>query len=326
LASSFAQFSKDASSALEDLKLNRSGSNSIFTHSNPLDCLEYKGFEALPYWFRGPWFDAKHGKVAVETEEAVLVLFCEDKNGAIQPKSEIKAVRSFMKAYFEFLWDKRKAPTCWGNAPLHLRVDFVRKMEEEFGWLRYCHRHWKAEQLFMNYYPQWYKTKVKPRKSTKRKAHPGDDDDNDDVEEDPNGSKRARVVEPKPTPLPVRPVSTGVSTTRGRVRSPAHSTFLSVNSLQNNPDPSGSRHARVEEPAPTPPPTQPVATGVSTTRKRVRSLFHLISYVLTTSRIIHCKKAVIICVRVTHCLSHRRSGVRVLMSPSVLSTVRFFVS
>lgn len=185
-------------------------------YSKPLPQLETTGLEAVEYWERGPWFEARNRTAIVETDDPILVLFCEDKNGKILPKSEIKAARNAVKAYFEFLWTKKIAPSCWGDAPLNLRTDFVRKMEEEYEWLRYCNRHWKAEQLFMNYYPQWYKSKTKPRK---RKEHPEDaivvDDDNNN--ENPSGSKRPRVEEPEPTPPPARPAPTAVTTTR-RVR------------------------------------------------------------------------------------------------------------
>jgi hypothetical protein len=200
--------------------------DSIFTFTTHLPSLERgPAFLALKHWFRETWSKLKSGETTAESEDPILVQFLEDKNGLILPKSEMQAVRNSVKAYFEFLWDKKRAPPCWGEAPRDLRIDFVRKMEEEFEWLRYCDRHWKAEQLFMNYYPQWYRSKTQPRKSLKRKERLDNDRDSN---ENPGAPKHPRVAEPEPSPAPAppappapptQPASTSVSTTRRRVRS-----------------------------------------------------------------------------------------------------------
>jgi hypothetical protein len=240
LATNFENFSKSIATSLEDAMLNSSSKKiTPFLHSKHLPCLERTGFESLGYWFRGPWSDAKNRKVNVDTEDPVLVLFCEDAHGKIMAKGEIRAVRSSVKAYFEFLWTGGIAPSCWGDAPLDLRIDFVRRMEEEYGWLRYCHRHWKSEQLFMNYYPQWYKTKTTPRKSKrKERAVDGEHEHSNDT---PSGSKRPRVEEPEPEPAPPspppppQPVPTSVTTARRRVSLVLGIGFLFSKILQKNP-------------------------------------------------------------------------------------------
>lgn len=229
MTTGFEKFSKDIIASLEDAKLNGSGNrDSVFSYSKHLPSLERTGFEAIPHWFRETWAKVRNGgKSTVDTDDPILVLFCEDKNGGVVPKSELKAVHNTTKAYFEFLWTKKRAPACWGDAPLDLRIDFVHKMEEEFEWLRYCDRHWKAEQLFMNYYPQWYRTKTGPRKP-KRKVQEADGEED---EGNPSSSKRPRVEEPQPTPPPVRPVSTSVTAMRTKVHLPCCAVFTFANNL-----------------------------------------------------------------------------------------------
>ena len=224
LTSSFAEFSKSVSSALEDIKSHGSDTNSIFTYSKLLPCLDRTGFESIPYWNRGPWSEVRNRKTTVDTEDPVLVLFCEDENGHVVSKDELKALHNTVRVYFEFLWTKKVAPPCWGDAPLDLRIDFVRKMEEEYKWLRYCDRHWKSEQLFMNYYPQWYKSKTNPRKTSKRKGRP-------DGDENPSVSKHPRVEGPEATPPPAQPPSTNVTEMRRRVRLPRRTVFIFANDL-----------------------------------------------------------------------------------------------
>lgn len=216
LSASFTALSKAVTMALGDA--NPSGSNpngSVFIYSKHLPCLERAGYEALAYWDREPWLKIRNGKIVIDVEDSILVLFFEDENGHIVSKPEIRAVRDTARSYFQLLWDKKLAPACWGDAPLELRIDFVRRLEVEYKWLRYCNRHWKSEQIFMNYYPQWYKSRKKKDYKRRERSENQGDENND---ENPSGAKRPRVEDIKSTP-PVQKVSMGAARGQKRVRS-----------------------------------------------------------------------------------------------------------
>lgn len=236
LTTGFQDLSKTVVSALENISAAQSGvSDPMYKYSKHLAALKPADFNNLLYWYRAPWSEIRNGsKPIVKGDDPILTLFCEDATGQLVPKSEIQAARNMVKAYFELLWKHKRAPTRWGEAPLDLQIDFIRQMEEEFGFLRYCDRHWKAKQLFMNYYPPWYKNKTKPKDDKKKKrARPDDDDNNDngqgdgdshnndidngnggnDDDDDANRSKRRRVVA-EPDPPTTQPTLT---TTRKRV-------------------------------------------------------------------------------------------------------------
>jgi hypothetical protein len=223
LAAGFKDLSKTVVSALESVPSGASGrSDPVYKYSKNLPGLNHADYGDLPYWHKAPWSEIRNGsKVIDKGDDPILVLFFEDETGTIVPKSEIQCVRNFTRAYFELLWTHNRAPPNWGGAPLDLQIDFVRNMEEEFDWLRYCHRHWKAEQIFMNYYPTWYGGKTKKNKKASKRARPDDADNNDnedgDDNDNPGGSKRPRLEETEtssPTPALAQPAPT---TARKRV-------------------------------------------------------------------------------------------------------------
>lgn len=236
MTSGFSELLKAVTTALEGVRPSGTGgTQSIFMYSKHLPCLERTGFEALKYWDREPWHEVRNGKAFVDTEDPILVLFYEDETGSIVSKGEIRAVRSTIRSYFQFLWDNRRAPTCWSDAPQDLRIDFVRKLEEEFKWLRYCHRHWKSEQVFMNYYPQWYRSKISSSNKGSKRKQPADDQGNEDDCGTPSGSKRPRMEKIESTPQPIQPASIGVSGGRKKVRLIWDTIFMFVETSQDNP-------------------------------------------------------------------------------------------
>jgi hypothetical protein len=215
LANGLSELTKVVTVALEGFHASGSrGTQSIFMYSKHLPCLERTGFELLQYWDKQPWKEIKNGSVIIDTKDPILLLFYEDKTGKVVPKNEIRAVQNTVRSYFQFLWDNNQAPACWGDAPQDLRIDFIHKLEEEYEWLCYCHRHWKSEQIFMNYYPQWYNAKKNPDRKRKRR---NDSEEIVDGEENPNGSKHPRLEEVESMPPPIQPASTGVSGGRNRV-------------------------------------------------------------------------------------------------------------
>lgn len=239
LTAGFQELSKTVVSAIENIPSGQSGfSDPVYKYTKHLPALKPAESIALPFWYRAPWSEIRNGSKAIpKSDSPILTLFCEDpETGNLLPKTEIQAARNLLRGYFELLWTHNRAPPRWGEAPLDLQIDFIRTMEEEFKFLRYCDRHWKAEQLFMNYYPTWYdnKTKPKEKKKSSKRARTDDGDDNDDTEitndngnsgNDDNGntanrSKRPRV-EVDSNPPPPQP---GPTTVRKRVCSLTHLT------------------------------------------------------------------------------------------------------
>ena len=222
----FKELSNTVVSALENISSAQSGiSDPVYKYSKNLPALKPANISDFPFWYRAPWSEIRNGRKLVDKgDDPILTLFFEDANGKIVPKSEIQAVRNLVRAYFELLWTHKRAPPRWGDAPLDLQIDFIRNLEEEFEFLRYCDRHWKSEQIFMNYYPTWYsgKTGNKPKKSSKR-ARPDDNDDdnnnnntngdaddntNDNANDGTSRSKRPRVGAAEPDPPPVQSAPT----------------------------------------------------------------------------------------------------------------------
>lgn len=222
LTAGFKELSKTVVSALENVT---SGQPQV---GNPdpalgipkhLPALDPADFKDLPFWYRAPWSEIRNGKVDANTEDPILTLFLEDATGNPVPKREMQAVRYCAQGYFKQLWEAGRAPEKWSDASPNIQIGFIRYLEEEFKFLRYCDRHWKAKQIFMNYYPNWYKNRKNPKnKKTSKRARPSDENQGDGDDDDDDGSsKRPRVEEIESTP-PAQPASTAVTTTRKRVR------------------------------------------------------------------------------------------------------------
>lgn len=236
LTTAVTELSKVVIAALGDHKpSNPDGTKSVFIHSKHLPCLERIGYEALAYWDREPWLEIRNRRTAVDTEDPILVLFYEDENGSVVSKAEIRAVRNTARSYFQLLWDNNRAPTCWSDAPLDVRIDFVRRLEEEYKWLRYCNRHWKAEQVFMNYYPHWYRSKINIGKRASKRKERAENQENEDDCGNPSGSKRPRAEDVKPILPLVQPVSARASGRRNKVSLLVRLVFTFADSLKNNP-------------------------------------------------------------------------------------------
>ena len=175
---------KELKNAVSNLENNASGlsgvSDPVYQYRKHLPNLNHGDFPGLPYWHKAAWGEiCNGGKAVVKGDNPILTLFFKDATGDIAPKSEIQAARNLARSYFELLWTHKRAPPKWSDAPLDLQVDFIRTMEEDFGFLRFCDRHWKSEQIFMNYYPTWYSGKTGTKKKTSKRARPADDDGND---------------------------------------------------------------------------------------------------------------------------------------------------
>ena len=245
LVTGYKEFCKTMLSTLENHASGPLGvSDLVYIYSKKLPALNRADFGNIPFWPKAAWSEIRNGsKAADNSEDPILTLFFEDADGNLVLKSEIQAVRNFTRAYFELLWTHKRAPSKWGEAPLDLQIDFIRRIEEEFEFLRYCERHWKAEQIFMNYYPNWYKNKTSPPRTKKKKSskRARSDDTGDDLNEDggdeneddnPKGSKCPCVEETESNPPPTQP---GTTATSKRVCSVTYRPFAPANDTQSNP-------------------------------------------------------------------------------------------
>ena len=110
-----------------------------------------------------------------------LSIYMEDENGNPIPETQRNAARHKAKLFWNELLKKGKAPPSGGKVDLHIRDKFVFLMEESFPWLRYCENHWKADRVWINHYPNWYKgaidtkdTKVKTEAKARANVHAGE--------------------------------------------------------------------------------------------------------------------------------------------------------
>ena len=110
-----------------------------------------------------------------------LSIYMEDENGDPIPETQRNSARHKAKLFWNELLKKGKAPPSGGKVDLHIRDEFVLLMEESFPWLRYCENHWKADRVWINHYPNWYKgavdtrdIKVKTEAKARANVHAGE--------------------------------------------------------------------------------------------------------------------------------------------------------
>lgn len=227
LATGVKELSQTVMSALEGATSGSpDGVGSTYKAVKPLEHLPRKGFPDVQYWDRASWTELRSGKAGTKPDDPVLTIFIEDAAGNPVSKSKMQAVRNHANAYFAYLWNNKRGPKDWSHTTWHVWINFVWKLEEEFEFLRYCDQHWKSEQIFMNYYPQYRSSRIK-NDTGKRKGR-GDSEGGDTNEENPNGSKCPRVGEPTPPPTQPLPRPT-------RVHSLLYFTFIHAYDLQSNP-------------------------------------------------------------------------------------------
>ena len=130
-----------------------------------------------------------------------LSIYMEDENGNPIPETQRNAARHKAKLFWNELLKKGKAPLSGGKVDLHIRDKFVLLMEESFPWLCYCENHWKADRVWINHYPNWYKgavdtrdARVKSEVKARANVHAGEAIN---VDSDDNGIQGVREKHPK---------------------------------------------------------------------------------------------------------------------------------
>jgi len=207
--------------------------------------------------------DVKPGKLP-----PVLSCFLEDKEGNPISETEKAAMSSVAGAFWLSLLQKKKAPKCYRQTNLEIKLQWRALMEFNFECLRYCNSHWKVDQYWINNYSSWIinaKRRIAKQEAEKRanvakeeKGVAGDtviDVDNDCSEGD-NGSDDDNDDNDD---ADIEEVSINDNNKRGH---------------PNSGETSKSKRARVE-PRDLTPPAPPPPAKVTTKRARVRTPFYL---------------------------------------------------
>ena len=112
----------------------------------------------------------------------------EDEHGKPVPESERNSARLRAKLF----WNGLKSPPASGQKiDLKVRDEFVLLMEKNHPWLRYCENHWKADRIWVNHYPNWYKTAIEGK--SRANAAPGEVIDVDSVDVDVQAPRKTSL-------------------------------------------------------------------------------------------------------------------------------------
>jgi hypothetical protein len=199
-----------------------------------------------------------------EKEDSVLSCFLEDENGNVISESQRCAITSTAGSFWWWLLENDRAPKTFRCANFEVQNQWRTFMESSFECLRYCENHWKADQIWINYYSSWKNsslTKLKneqkqPRSQTKEQDDNvviNVEDNNREIQEvemanrnqsnkrgpldngKTNGSKRRRVEGSEMTLSGPHPKPTGTTTNCTRVSKPFLLDVFITNNIQINP-------------------------------------------------------------------------------------------
>ena len=142
-----------------------------------LPSLDREDFKKLDYWFEESY---KQRKGAPKVEEATsddlmgletddpqakkdtsLSCFMENKDRNPLLPTQKKELLLMVRLYWQFLFDKGKAPSVSSLATIDTKLEFRNLMESNFDCLRFCDSHWKVGRLWTAYYPTWLKGALK---------------------------------------------------------------------------------------------------------------------------------------------------------------------
>jgi hypothetical protein len=113
-----------------------------------------------------------HSMLTSGSSKPVSTLSCymEDENGRPILEYQRKAARHRARLFWNELFKQGKAPPSGQKVDLQIRDEFVFLMEDSFPWLRYCANHWKADRIWINHYPGWYRNTIEAKAKAEAKA------------------------------------------------------------------------------------------------------------------------------------------------------------
>lgn len=101
-----------------------------------------------------------------KNQDPALSCFLEDKDGNPLSGEDKTAISAKAHTFWQYLVDNNRAPKSFRKANLEVLTQYRNIMESSFECLRYCHNHWKVDQIWKNYYPSWIGIhKEKPKKA-----------------------------------------------------------------------------------------------------------------------------------------------------------------
>jgi len=141
------------------------------------DQLDHRNFEKVNYWTSNMYQTRKKkGKAKGEEDNDVDLdelepgtsektsdtsgsCYMEDENGKPIPESRRGAARTTARGFWIQLLEDGLAPTCLTNLNIYQQHKYIRFMEDNYPWLRYCEDHWKSLQIWRGHYitrtPEW---------------------------------------------------------------------------------------------------------------------------------------------------------------------------
>ncbi|OSD00950.1 hypothetical protein PYCCODRAFT_1426160 [Trametes coccinea BRFM310] len=172
-------------------------------------------------WFKGAGGSAQVGQPAgllgkAAQENSRRRRFLEDINGDQLESSYVHRMREFCRSFANTMEQRGFTPSTWRDVDLHVAELFYDAMRKKFPEVQLCEGNWKAEHLMSQVYYDW----KRPSRGTKRPS--GGTNEN-----------RPHTVSLSEAKYLIPPVDMPSSAA---------------------PGPSSSKKARVESPAPTPPP------------------------------------------------------------------------
>lgn len=122
-------------------------------------------FDLLKYWENGPWQAIRNGTKGVKADDfasPILSLFMEDEFGKPISDGVKDEIRGDLVGYWNDIHESGETVKNYTDLGFKRREDFRKTMEAKYPWLRLCDGHWKAKQLWINYFTTWKKNHLPP--------------------------------------------------------------------------------------------------------------------------------------------------------------------
>ena len=161
-----------------------------------------ENFPLIEHWEPDAWIALRHSKKGspLQGVDSINVQFWEDGTGGLIPPSRRSRVTRDLRSIWQDLLEKGKRLDCISKIGWEVREEYRTRIEALHPWLRLCDDHWKADQLWTNYFSGWIKGKGKQTVSLKREhsAEEGED------ETGPSPKKLKTPAQPPAPPNPTK--------------------------------------------------------------------------------------------------------------------------
>lgn len=124
-------------------------------------------FPLPKFWNQDAWKSIRGGSKIKNFDSPILSLFLENEFGKPLSDEVKEEVRGDIFGYWNDAYDAGEVLKNYKDLGLRRKEDFRKTMEGKFPWLRLCEGHWKAKQLWINYFSSWKKTRLPPTPDTK---------------------------------------------------------------------------------------------------------------------------------------------------------------